>query len=278
MPPGTNVKPFRDSRAGHGIAFIGPEGRAGDLLRVGHVSVPQPVVRTPQRAVRIVIVPTHIATATCDGVACCVLLSRERPGLGALCKGLSIAAHGTARACAWQKQADAGRADPRLARVAHIRSEGQKWPKRHKRKNRRRPWEDELKRRSPDAVSTGQAARFCYVTPETIVNWIRSNQLRAQRTAGGQYRIRTEELREFMTAKGMATALLDAERDVRPYCWEYHCEEAGRFGSVCDSCLVHRSGTLNCWELHGLLPLTSRRVDRCANCDYFQRYGSHGHE
>ena len=189
---------------------------------------------------------------------------------------------------AWQWRAGAARsgwaasAARGLARAAHIRGEGQKRAKRHKAENGRRPWEEELKRRNPEAVSTGQAARFCYVTPETIVNWIRSNQLRAQRTAGGQYRIRTEDLREFMTAKGMGTALLDAEKDVRPYCWEYHCEEIGRLGSVnpsvCDSCLVHRSGTLNCWELHGLLPLTARRFDRCEDCDYRQRYGSHGHE
>ena len=124
------------------------------------------------------------------------------------------------------------------------------------------------------AFSTGQAARYCYVTADTIVNWIRTSQLKAQRTAGGQYRIPLENLRAFMAEQGMDTALLDAEKDIRPYCWEYHCVVAARYGSgspgMCDACLVHRSGTLNCWELHGLLPLTTRKVDRCEDCDYYR--------
>jgi excisionase family DNA binding protein len=128
------------------------------------------------------------------------------------------------------------------------------------------------------ALSTGQAARFCYVTSETILNWIRSNQLKAQRTAGGQYRILLTDLRGFMQDKGMSTALLDTEKGVRPYCWEFHCQITARYGSptqeVCTDCLVHRSGTLNCWELHGLLPVTGRRFDRCLDCDYYRSWGS----
>jgi excisionase family DNA binding protein len=125
-------------------------------------------------------------------------------------------------------------------------------------------------------LSTGQAARFCYVTSETILNWIRSNRLRAQRTAGGQHRVLLEDLRSFMIENGMDTALLDAEKDVRPYCWEFHCRITSRYGSpsqeVCEDCLVHRSGTLNCWELHGLLPVTRRRFDACADCGYHRTW------
>jgi excisionase family DNA binding protein len=114
------------------------------------------------------------------------------------------------------------------------------------------------------------------VTPETILNWIRSNRLTAQRTAGGQYRIRLEDLRRFMVENGMNTALLDEEKDERPYCWEFHCELAAHYGDEnrepCESCLVHRSGTLNCWELHGLLPLTARRFSQCTECEYYRRF------
>ncbi len=71
-------------------------------------------------------------------------------------------------------------------------------------------------------------------------------------------------------------ALLDAEKDVRPYCWEFHCCITSRYGSpsqeVCEDCLVHRSGTLNCWELHGLLPATRRRFDACADCGYHRTW------
>jgi excisionase family DNA binding protein len=129
------------------------------------------------------------------------------------------------------------------------------------------------KPQTPSALSTGQAARFCYVTSETILNWIRANRLKAQRTAGGQYRILLDELRVFMAENGMSTALLDAEKDVRPYCWEFHCLGLARSGAqsreICDACLVHRSGTLHCWELHGLLPVTRRRFDHCGDCDYY---------
>jgi excisionase family DNA binding protein len=128
------------------------------------------------------------------------------------------------------------------------------------------------------ALSTGQAARYCYVTSETILNWIRSGGLHAQRTAGGQFRIRLQDLRAFMAEAGMSTALLDEEKDIRPYCWEFHCEISARYGrpsrEVCEGCLVHRSGTLNCWELHALLPLTARKNDRCSECEYFLRYQS----
>ncbi len=126
------------------------------------------------------------------------------------------------------------------------------------------------------ALSSGQAARFCYVTSDTIVNWIRADSLKAQRTAGGQYRICVADLRAFMVANGMSTALLDAEADIRPYCWEFHCEvgspsaSSGAMG--CESCLVRRSGTLNCWTLHGLLPVTARRVEQCGQCEYYRRF------
>jgi excisionase family DNA binding protein len=131
-----------------------------------------------------------------------------------------------------------------------------------------------LERRA--AFSTGQAARYCFVTAETILNWIHAGEIRAQRTAGGQFRILLEDLRSFMQEKGMDTALLDEEKDVRPYCWEYHCEISSHYGDtsreVCAGCLVRRSGTLNCWELHGLLPATRRRFARCQECGYYARW------
>jgi len=136
--------------------------------------------------------------------------------------------------------------------------------------------ETKPKRAKARALSSGQAARFCYVTSETILNWIRSHRLTAQRTAGGQYRIPLEDLRAFMIENGMDTALLDVEKDIRPYCWEFHCQITARYGSpsqeLCEGCLVHRSGTLNCWELHGLLPLTARRFDTCLDCEYHRSF------
>ncbi len=134
------------------------------------------------------------------------------------------------------------------------------------------------RRAAVQALSTGQAARFCYVTSETILNWIRSSRLKAQRTAGGQHRILLEDLRDFMHESGMSTALLDTEKGIRPYCWEFHCRVTARDSrpsrEVCELCLVNRSGTLNCWELHGLLPVTRRRFDRCLDCEYCRSWAS----
>ena len=130
--------------------------------------------------------------------------------------------------------------------------------------------------RSKDsALSTGQAARYCYVTSYTIVNWIRSGKLKAQKTAGGQYRIRVGELRDFMRETEMQTDLLDAEENIRPYCWEFYCQLSEQL-SACDDCLVHRSGTERCYELRGEVPLSECLFHDCTNCEYYQTWGPNG--
>ena len=68
------------------------------------------------------------------------------------------------------------------------------------------------RRERPLAYSTGQAARYCFVTSDTILNWIHKGSLQAQRTAGGQYRIRREDLLRFMRVHGMSTELLEREQ------------------------------------------------------------------
>ena len=73
--------------------------------------------------------------------------------------------------------------------------------------------------RGPDlplAFTTGQAARYCYVTSDTILNWIHAKVLVAQRTVGGQYRIRREDLIQFMREHGMRTDQLETELHPRP--------------------------------------------------------------
>ena len=42
--------------------------------------------------------------------------------------------------------------------------------------------------------TTGQAARLCSVTPDTVLKWIKAGRIEAQRTAGGHYRISPQEL------------------------------------------------------------------------------------
>lgn len=122
------------------------------------------------------------------------------------------------------------------------------------------------------ALSTGQAARYCYVASSTIVNWIRTGTLEAQRTAGGQYRIRVGDLRAFMRANEMRTDLLEEEQHIRPYCWEFHCQP-GEQASACDDCLIRRSGTDNCYELRKALPPHEYLVKDCTSCEYYRIWG-----
>jgi excisionase family DNA binding protein len=120
------------------------------------------------------------------------------------------------------------------------------------------------------AFSTGQAARYCFVTADTIVNWINGGTLQAQRTAGGQYRIRLDDLYDFMLEHGMSTELLEAERDVRPHCWEFHC--AGELSPTCQTCLTYRSGAMQCFELRECDSSGAHLFSSCGDCEYHRRY------
>ncbi len=120
------------------------------------------------------------------------------------------------------------------------------------------------------AFSTGQAARYCFVTGDTVLNWIKNGSLDAQKTPGGQYRIRVSSMYAFMRKHEMDTALIEAEHNIRPLCWEFNCRRQGALG--CQQCLVNRSGAPRCWELREVLHPTDARPEQCEQCDYFRRY------
>jgi excisionase family DNA binding protein len=54
----------------------------------------------------------------------------------------------------------------------------------------------------PDLISTGEAARACGVSTQTIVNWIRQGRLRAATTGGGRFRVHADSLVEFLKSSG----------------------------------------------------------------------------
>lgn len=56
--------------------------------------------------------------------------------------------------------------------------------------------------RKPELISTGEAARACGVSTQTIVNWIRQGRLRAATTGGGRFRVHADSLVEFLKASG----------------------------------------------------------------------------
>lgn len=49
-------------------------------------------------------------------------------------------------------------------------------------------------------ISTGQAAKICAVTPDTVLKWIKGGRLNARRTPGGHYRIDRRDLQELQEA------------------------------------------------------------------------------
>ncbi len=124
------------------------------------------------------------------------------------------------------------------------------------------------------AVSCGEAARHCLVTADTISKWIAAGHLPAQRTRGGEYRIRVEDLRDFMVAHGMRMDLLDEELGLFPTCWEFWASldrtaRTPAHGPNCDQCPVHRSRASVCHEVRPLLPGGTVRAPSCSDCIYF---------
>ena len=122
------------------------------------------------------------------------------------------------------------------------------------------------------AVSTGQAAQYCFVSAGAILNWISSGQLPAQRTFGGQHRILVSELRAFMRQHGMSTASLDLDIGHAQPCWEFwQAPQRGACPAMadgCSDCPVFRSSATLCHEIRPFLPGGTLRAPACANCDY----------
>ena len=121
------------------------------------------------------------------------------------------------------------------------------------------------------ALTTGQAARYCFVTPGTMVNWIKADLLPAQRTGGGQYRILLRDLWTFMHSRGMSTELLDAVPEDRPMCWQFFAGDTER-QARCNGCLAKFLGVLNCFRLMGMNPEEEHRREGCEDCEYYQRW------
>ncbi|MBN1341351.1 MAG: excisionase family DNA-binding protein [Phycisphaerae bacterium] len=124
-------------------------------------------------------------------------------------------------------------------------------------------------------LTTGQAARYCLVSPDTIAKWIKDDQLRAQRTMGGQYRIFVDDLRQFMVANDMSTDLLDEELDHRPFCWQ-HRQHLGETDAVpeppCIDCPAYRARAMDCFELRAMDVAGPWDPAGCAGCAYHKKW------
>ena len=117
-------------------------------------------------------------------------------------------------------------------------------------------------------LTTGQVAKLCSVTPDTVLKWVQSGKLPASRTPGGHCRIHRVALFEFLSQR-------TRKESERPYqfCWEFNAK-SGEIRSACRSCLVYRSRAARCYELarevknSGRVKLLCRTP--CRECEFYQ--------
>lgn len=140
-----------------------------------------------------------------------------------------------------------------------------------------------------ELLTTGQAARLCAVTPDTVLKWIKKGKLTASRTAGGHYRIALPDLRPFLAEFGQrktdivsksptqsSDELVAAGRELEEEvpCWEFLSRD-GVVLESCKSCVVYRVQATRCFLMAGLETDVghSRQFceGSCEDCVYYQR-------
>jgi excisionase family DNA binding protein len=127
---------------------------------------------------------------------------------------------------------------------------------------------------APRYLSTGQAAKVCSVTPDTILKWIRSGRLPARRTAGGHHRVDPRDLDKVVQEPSVEDQLAkwrDEPRHFR-YCWEHKGQ--GGLLDGCKQCVVYELRAQRCYEVVKLAPEMGHSKlfckGTCDDCDYYQ--------
>ncbi len=124
-------------------------------------------------------------------------------------------------------------------------------------------------------ISTGQAAKHCSVTPDTILKWIRSGLLPARRTAGGHHRINEQDLERVLHPSPDSTKDLPLAPDRRTfkYCWQFNGNK-GEIPEGCLACAVYQMRAHRCYEVARLTPEAGHPKlfckTSCQECDYYR--------
>ena len=127
-------------------------------------------------------------------------------------------------------------------------------------------------------LTTGQAAKLCSVTPDTVLKWIHSGALPARRTAGGHHRIDQQDLTQFVGP----TRQNEVDKEPAPvepsetssthYCWEYN--NGGEVPAGCQECVVYKMRAQRCYEVAKLEPEIGHTKTYCEgdclDCDYYR--------
>jgi excisionase family DNA binding protein len=126
-----------------------------------------------------------------------------------------------------------------------------------------------------DLLTTGQAAKRCGVTPDTVLKWIRTGRLDALRTAGGHHRITPEDLDRMiglLKEPAVGAEVAEAPGGQFRYCWEYNWKDGLHEG--CKDCIVYKLRAQRCYEMAKLSPQVRPSLTFCSNtcdeCDYYR--------
>jgi len=118
-------------------------------------------------------------------------------------------------------------------------------------------------------LTTGQAARACSVTADTVLKWIRSGVLPSRRTPGGHHRI---DERDLHKVAGPLAARGNRPEPAQPpsfqFCWEYKGKKGTPNG--CRKCVAYLARAQRCYELAGLVHSAVLCKSTCRDCDYFR--------
>lgn len=121
-------------------------------------------------------------------------------------------------------------------------------------------------------VSTGQAAELCSVTADTVLKWIKSGRISANRTPGGHYRIHRETLQHIIEQDKSSDDAIGHQRTFQ-FCWEFYKNSSGSTAE-CAKCIAYRSRAMRCYEMIKL-PAESGHArmfckGSCNDCEYFR--------
>lgn len=140
-----------------------------------------------------------------------------------------------------------------------------------------------------DLLTTGQAAKLCAVTPDTVLKWIKKGKLAASRTAGGHYRVALPDIQPFLAEFGQrGTEVIKPagvlhpdhasrgarESDGELPCWEFLADD-GEIRESCRHCVVYRVQATRCFLMAGLESDVGHSKQfcegSCEDCVYYQR-------
>jgi len=129
----------------------------------------------------------------------------------------------------------------------------------------------------PSLLTTGQAARLCSVTPDTVLKWIKKGRLTGVRTAGGHYRIQRRDIEPLVVSGHPAADPLGRLSECRQQglrCWEY-LSDRGTVRDNCQECVVYRVRADRCFLMADLEPEVGHARQfcegSCEDCVYYRR-------